>query len=85
MLEAFNLSGGINFSNLGDFMCYTLQYFAMIVAIYGVTLGVNALSKEEFKIEVIRDGKVEKTLENEKVDFSKLKDIFNKIEDERFI
>lgn len=43
------------------------------------------LSKEEFKIEVIRDGKVEKTLENEKVDFSKLKDIFNKIEDERFI
>ena len=38
-----------------------------------------ALSKEEFKIEVIRDGKVEKTLENEKVDFSKLKDIFNKI------
>ena len=33
MLEAFNLSGGINFSNLGDFMCYTLQYFAMIVAI----------------------------------------------------
>lgn len=44
-----------------------------------------ALSKEEFKIEVIGDGKVEKTLENEKVDFSKLKDIFNKIEDERFI
>ena len=44
-----------------------------------------ALSKEEFKIEVIRDGKVEKTLENEKVDFSKLKDIFNKIEDDRFI
>lgn len=43
------------------------------------------ISKEEFKIEVIRDGKVEKTLENEKVDFSKLKDIFNKIEDERFI
>ena len=43
------------------------------------------LSKEEFQIEVIRDGKVEKTLENEKVDFSKLKDIFNKIEDERFI
>ena len=43
------------------------------------------LSKEEFKIEVIRDGKVEKTLENEKVDFSKLKDIFNKIEDDRFI
>ena len=36
-----------------------------------------ALSKEEFK--------VEKTLENEKVDFSKLKDIFNKIEDDRFI
>ena len=44
-----------------------------------------ALSKEEFKIEVIRDGKVEKTLENEKIDFSKLKDIFNKIEDDRFI
>ena len=43
------------------------------------------ISKEEFKIEVIRDGKVEKTLENEKVDFSKLKDIFNKIEDDRFI
>ena len=43
------------------------------------------LSQEEFQIEVIRDGKVEKTLENEKVDFSKLKDIFNKIEDERFI
>ena len=43
------------------------------------------ISKEEFKIEVIRDGKVEKTLENEKVDFSELKDIFNKIEDDRFI
>lgn len=44
-----------------------------------------ALSKEEFKIEVIRDGKVEKTLENEKVDFSELKKYFDNIEDERFI
>ena len=44
-----------------------------------------ALSKEEFKIEVIRDGKVEKTLENEKVDFFFFLDIFNKIEDDRFI
>ena len=44
-----------------------------------------ALSKEEFKIEVIREKKKKKTLENQKVDFSKLKDIFNKIEDERFI
>ena len=43
------------------------------------------LSKEEFKIEVIRDGKVEKTLENEKVDFSELKKYFDNIEDERFI
>ena len=41
--------------------------------------------KEEFTVEIIRNDKVEKTLENEKVDFSKLKDIFNKIEDERFI
>ena len=44
-----------------------------------------ALSKEEFKIEVIRDGKVEKSLKDDEIDFSKLKDIFNKIEDERFI
>ena len=43
------------------------------------------ISKEEFKIEVIRDGKVEKTLENEKVDFSKLKKYFDNIEDDRFI
>ena len=43
------------------------------------------LSKEEFKIEVIRDGKVEKSLKDDEIDFSKLKDIFNKIEDERFI
>lgn len=47
MLEAFNLSGNMDFTNLADYMGYTLQYVAMAVAIYGALLGINALSKEE--------------------------------------
>ena len=43
------------------------------------------LSKEEFKIEVIRDGKVEKSLKDDEIDFSELKKYFDNIEDERFI
>lgn len=42
------------------------------------------LNKEEFKVEVIRNEKVEKTL-SDKIDFSELKNIFDKLEDERFI
>ena len=44
-----------------------------------------ALSKEEFKVEIIRNDKVEKSITDENIDFSELEKIFNNIEDERFI
>lgn len=47
MLEAFNISGMMDFSNIKDFMSYCLQYIVMASGIYGIILGVSALSKEE--------------------------------------
>ena len=44
-----------------------------------------ALSKEEFKVEIIRNDKVEKSLKDDEIDFSELKKYFDNIEDERFI
>lgn len=44
-----------------------------------------ALSKEEFKVEIIRNNKVEKSIKDENIDFSELEKLFNNIEDERFI
>ena len=43
------------------------------------------LQKEEFKIEIIRNDKVEKSLKDDEIDFSELKKYFDNIEDERFI
>ena len=53
MLEAFNISGMMDFSNIKDFMGYCLQYIVMASGIYGIILGVAALSKEE------KDGTIE--------------------------
>lgn len=47
MLEAFNISGMMDFSNIKDFMGYCLQYIVMASGIYGIIIGVSALSKEE--------------------------------------
>ena len=41
--------------------------------------------KEEFTVEIIRNDKVEKSLKDDKIDFSELKKYFDNIEDERFI
>lgn len=46
-LEAFNINGMMDFSNIKDYMAYCLQYIGMAAGIYGAILGVSALSKEE--------------------------------------
>lgn len=46
-LEAFNISGSTDFSNIYDFSAYVLQYIVMAGGIYAAILGVSALSKEE--------------------------------------
>ena len=45
-LEAFNISGSTDFSNIYDFSAYVLQYIVMAGGIYAAILGVSALSKE---------------------------------------
>lgn len=47
VLEAFNISGMMDFSNIKDFMSYCLQYLVIAMSVYGAILGVSALSKEE--------------------------------------
>ena len=46
-LEAFNISGATDFSNISDFSAYVLQYIIMVGGIYAAILGVSALVKEE--------------------------------------
>ncbi|WP_195987136.1 ABC transporter permease subunit [Clostridium sp. D53t1_180928_C8] len=46
-LEAFNISGATDFSNITDFSAYVLQYIIMAGGIYAAILGVSALVKEE--------------------------------------
>ncbi|MEN8078246.1 ABC transporter permease subunit [Clostridioides difficile] len=46
-LEAFNISGATDFSNISDFSAYVLQYIIMAGGIYAAILGVSALVKEE--------------------------------------
>ena len=46
-LEAFNISGTTDFSNISDFSAYVLQYIIMAGGIYAAILGVSALAKEE--------------------------------------
>ena len=47
ILDAFNLSGGVDFTNISSYMAYCLQYLVMAAGIYGAILGTNALIKEE--------------------------------------
>lgn len=46
-LEAFNISGATDFSNIADFSAYVLQYIIMAGGVYATILGVSALVKEE--------------------------------------
>lgn len=47
MLEMFNISSMIDFSNLIDYFGYAFQFILMVVCIYGAILGTSALSNEE--------------------------------------
>lgn len=47
ILDAFNLSGGVDFANISSYMAYCLQYIVMAAGIYGAILGTSALIKEE--------------------------------------
>ena len=47
MLEAFNISSGTDFSNISDYLAYTIQYVVMASAIYGSILGVSSIIEEE--------------------------------------
>ncbi len=46
-LEAFNISGTTDLSNISDFSAYVLQYIIMAGGVYAAILGVSALVKEE--------------------------------------
>lgn len=47
MLKAFNISAGMDFSDINTYMTYVIQYISMASAVYGAILGVNCLIKEE--------------------------------------
>ncbi|MEG2289043.1 MAG: ABC transporter permease subunit [Clostridium sp.] len=47
MMEAFNISGAVDFSKIADYTAYVIQYIAMAAGVYGAILGVSALVKEE--------------------------------------
>ncbi|MGL5576052.1 MAG: ABC transporter permease subunit [Sarcina sp.] len=47
MLEMFNISTTMDFSNIIDYFAYSFQYILMAICIYGAILGTSALSKEE--------------------------------------
>ncbi|MGL5067906.1 MAG: ABC transporter permease subunit [Sarcina sp.] len=47
MLEMFNISTTMDFSNIVDYFAYSFQYILMAVCIYGGILGTSALSREE--------------------------------------
>lgn len=46
-MEAFNISGATDFSNIADYSAYVLQYVVMAGAVYASMLGVTSLIKEE--------------------------------------
>lgn len=47
VLEAFNIQSTTDFTNISDYLAYTIQYIGMAAGIYGAMLGVSALIKEE--------------------------------------
>ena len=47
MLEMFNISTTMDFTNIVDYFAYSFQYILMAICIYGAMLGTSALSKEE--------------------------------------
>lgn len=47
LLEAFNLEEAVDFSNISDYLAYTIQYISMAAGIYGIILGISSLVKEE--------------------------------------
>lgn len=47
MMEAFGLDSMVDFTDIMQYLAYTIQYISMAVAIYGLILGVNALLAEE--------------------------------------
>lgn len=46
-LEAFGLDDMVDFTDIMQYMAYTIQYISMALAIYGLILGVNTLLSEE--------------------------------------
>lgn len=47
MLEMFNISEMVDFSNLVDYFAYAFQFILIAIAIYGAILGATMLSEEE--------------------------------------
>lgn len=47
VLDAFNFSSATDFSNINDYLAYSMQYIAMASGIYGVILGINSIIEEE--------------------------------------
>ena len=47
ILEAFNIGDTMDFTNISDYLAYSIQYIGMAAGVYGAILGVSALIKEE--------------------------------------
>lgn len=47
LMEAFGLDSMVDFTNIMQYLAYTIQYISMAIAIYGLILGVNSLLSEE--------------------------------------
>lgn len=47
LLKAFNINNMVDFSKIGDYSAYVLQYILMAGYIYAIILGASSLSKEE--------------------------------------
>lgn len=47
VLDAFNFSSATDFSNINDYLAYSMQYIAMACGIYGAILGINSIIEEE--------------------------------------
>lgn len=47
LMEAFGLDDMVDFTNIMQYLAYTIQYISMAIAIYALILGANALLSEE--------------------------------------
>lgn len=47
LMEAFGLDNMVDFTNIMQYLAYTIQYISMAIGVYALILGINALLSEE--------------------------------------